>query len=91
MNLKNLFGRKTSAKTEGAKHASTAKLIAHISTSGKVDVVEEWLTQNAKGKWSISTEGMSDDLQVKKYRVVFSEREDYAKFRSRFLQNAPKV
>ena len=91
MNLKNLFSRKTSAKTEGAKSTSTANLVAHFSTSGKVDVVEECLTQNARGKWSISTEGMSEDLQVKKYRVVFAEREDYAKFRARFVQGAPKA
>ncbi len=91
MNLKNLFGRKAAVKPEGAKNASTAKLVAHFSTSGKVDVVQEWLTLNAKGKWSISTEGMSDDLQIKKYRVLFSDRDDYAKFRGRFVQSAPKA
>jgi hypothetical protein len=66
------------------KSGTATKFVAHFSTSGKIDVIENWLKQYARGRWPISTEGISEDLLTKKYRAIFTEREDYAKFRSRF-------
>ncbi len=68
--------------------AAATKFVAHLSTSGKVDVIENWLTLNAKGRWAIRTEGISDDLSTKRYELVFSEKSDYLKFRSRFVPKA---
>ena len=74
MKLKNIFGRSSTAKTDEAKPEAPVKLVAHVSTSGKGDVVDTWLKQNIKGTWSMNTEGVSDDLQTKKYRIVFLDR-----------------
>jgi len=62
---------KSKAKAEYAKSSAAIKFVAHFSASGKLDVIENWLKQYAKERWTISTEGMSNDLQTKKISRYF--------------------
>lgn len=75
---------------KASKNSAATKFVAHFSTSGKVDVVENWLKQNIAGEWVMRTEGVSEDLSTKRYQLVFSRREDYLKFRSRFSPGPAK-
>jgi len=63
--------------------------VAHFSTSGKISVVEDWLGEITRGKWSMQIEDISADLHKKTYKIVFQDRADYMKFRERFAPGQP--
>lgn len=75
-------------KTQVAASAMVKAHVAHFATSGRLDVIETWLNKNAKSGWVLRTEGVSDDLSVKKYALTFRDRSDYNAFRSRFTAAA---
>ncbi len=67
----------------------SANFIAHIVTSGRIDTIDSWLGQNAKGKWSIKFEGDNAAGDANKYAIRFSEKSDYSLFRMRFTKVKP--
>jgi hypothetical protein len=60
------------------------KFSTRFATTGNVAMVENWLTGNVRGKWSVKLESVSDDLEKKVYTLDFDRASDRALFRSRF-------
>lgn len=75
-------------KVKIAASAMIKTHVAHLATSGKLDVIETWLGTNAKSAWTIKTEGASDDLSVKRYALTFRDKKDYDAFRVRFTPSS---
>jgi len=50
------------------------------STAGAVADVEDWLDANCAGDWSLSVEGMDDDLIKKSLRIMFETEAEKLRF-----------
>lgn len=68
---------------------TTGKFTARFTTGGRLTSLEDWLAQNAKGKWSFKLEDVSEDMSKKNYLVVFNSKEDRDLFRQRFSIKKP--
>lgn len=64
--------------------APAAKFTARFATAGNIAVVEQWLSGNVRGKWSVKLESVSDDLLKKVYALDFEQASDRTLFRTRF-------
>ncbi|MBL8643999.1 MAG: hypothetical protein JNK21_08690 [Rhodospirillaceae bacterium] len=74
----------------GNDAAGDKGFVAHIVTSGRIDVIDDWLSKNAKGRWTIRVEGQGDaegDVDgPRKYAIRFSTEDDRTNFRERFTK-----
>jgi hypothetical protein len=53
-------------------------------TSGRIDVIDDWLVRNIKGTWSIKLMGGDEPEGTMKYAVHFAGKSDHALFCQRF-------
>lgn len=58
---------------------------ARFATGGRLAPVEDWLTQNIEGKWSIQMDSVSDDMSKKNYSVIFAVEADRDNFKRRYI------
>jgi predicted secreted protein len=73
-----------SADTRKGGNGSKQSFRARFSTAGRIAPIETWLQANAKGRWRVKMESVSDDMAQKNYSILFEDEEDRDRFRSRF-------
>jgi hypothetical protein len=76
----------TPAKSQPGKSPGKfpGKFTARFSTAGGLAMIEDWLSGNIRGKWSVHVESVSDDLTRKVYALDVEQASDRVLFRTRF-------
>jgi hypothetical protein len=65
--------------------------VVRFTTGGRINSIEDWLNQNAVGKWTIKIDGLFDDLRKKDYVLVFEREEDRNAFRTYYRIPKPRA
>ena len=78
------LARITNTKLVMGRDMTATTFKARFATTGRLTPIEDWLTENMEGTWSIKMDSVSEDMSIKNYILIFDNESDRDSFKLRF-------